>query len=283
MKEFDIIDMDRKSVIRIVEERFNSIATKKLFFKQIDNYFEYNEINTKRYQEGEEVLLTTDSLIHGSRIEPEKVSIIKDNGLIASEFYSSDNIVKKKPYVVEFWNVEKEMSLKDFIDVRAGVTIEITDKDGESKHQILSSIDGISSNLKSIKDYRDYVIYQNQEQRFIPNEYYDNSTMAFIINNDTDKKNNILKNNIFSKEFDRTILEEILPEWYIEKYIDGQFDIHETGREKGIIFGIPSALIEGILVNNNIKKNSKLLNHIHDFFPNCYICDINGNVIIGNV
>ena len=106
--------------------------------------------------------------------------------------------------------------------------------------------------------------------------------MAFIINNDTEKKNNILKNDIFSKNFDRVILEEILPKWYIEKYIDGQFDIHETGREKGIIFGIPAKLIEGILVNNDIKNNKQTLGYIHKIFPDCYICDISGKVIIGN-
>ena len=274
--------MDRELLKRIIEERFNNVVTKQIFFEQINNYFAYNEKNTNRYKEGEELFLTTNSLIHGSRIEPKKISIIKENGLMASEFYAIENIVKKKPYIVEFWNVEQEMSLKQFIDVRAGVTIEIINKDGETKYHIISSIDDISHNLKKCKNYRDFVIYQNQEQRFIPNEYYNNSTMAFIINNDTDKKNDILKNDIFSDEFNRTVLEEILPEWYIKKYIDGHFDIHETGREKGIIFGVPAALIEGILVNNDIKNNKEILNHIHNVFSNCYICDISGKVIIGN-
>lgn len=275
--------MDKEAIKKIINEKFNNIVTKKLFLQQLDNYFQYNEKVVRKYQVGDEVLLTKDSLIHGSRIELGKISIIKENGLIASEFYTEENIIKKKPYVVEFWNIEKEMSLKEFIDVRAGVTIEVTDKDGETKHYILSSISNISQNLKSINNYRDYVIYQNQEQRFIPNEYNNNCTMAFIVNNDTVMKNNILKNDIFSKNFDRTILTEILPEWYIKKYIDGQFDIHETGREKGIIFGIPSGLIEGILVNNNIKNNKMILKHIHDVFSECYICDISGKVMIGNI
>lgn len=275
--------MNKETLKKIIEEKFKNSVTKELFIKQVDNYFKYNDNNINRYQEGENVLLTKNSLIHGSRIEPKNISMIKENGLIASEFYLTENIVKKKPYIVEFWNVEKNMTLKEFIDVRAGVTIEIIDKDGKIKKDILSSIDDISQNLKQIKNYRDFVIYQNQEQRFVPNDYYNNSTMAFIINNDTDKKNEILKNDIFSNGFNRTILEEILPQWYIEKYIDGEFDIHETGREKGIIFGIPAGLIEGILVNNDIKENKKSLSYIHEVFPNCYICDIKGKVIIGNV
>lgn len=275
--------MNKETLKKIIEEKFKNSATKELFIKQVDNYFKYNDNNINRYQEGENVVLTKNSLIHGSRIEPENISMIKENGLIASEFYVTENVVKKKPYIVEFWNVEKDMTLREFIKVRAGVTIEFLDKDGNIQNDILSSIDDISQNLKQIKDYRDFVIYQNQEQRYVPNEYYNNSTMAFIINNDTDKKNLILKNDIFSNEFNRTILEEILPKWYIEKYIDGEFDIHETGREKGIIFGIPAGLIEGILVNNDIKEDNKSLSYIHEVFPNCYICDINGKVIIGNV
>ena len=275
--------MNKEVLNKIIEEKFQNSATKELFFKQVDNYFEYNEKNTNFYQKGENVLLTTNSLIHGSRIEPEKISIIKENGLIASEFYSTENVVKKKPYVVEFWNVEKKMTLKEFIDIRAGVTIEIIDKDGNIKKHILSSIEDIPQKLKNIKNYREYIIYQNQEQRFVPNDYYNSSTVAFIINNDTVKKNEILKNDIFSNEFNRTVLEEILPEWYIERYIDGKFDIHETGREKGIIFGIPAGLIEGILVCNEIKENKKALSYIHEVFQNCYICDTNGKVIIGNV
>ena len=103
--------MDKEAIKKIINEKFNNIVTKKLFLQQLDNYFQYNEKNVKKYQVGDEVFLTRDSLIHGSRIEPEKISLIKENGLIASEFYSQEKIIKKKPYVVEFWNIEKEMSL----------------------------------------------------------------------------------------------------------------------------------------------------------------------------
>ena len=274
--------MNKEVFEKIIEEKFQNNATRELFFQQMNNYFEYNESNNRKYEAGEDVLLDKNSLIHGSRINPKNISLIKENGLIASEFYSTENVLKKKPYIVEFWNVEKNMTLKEFIDVRAGVTIEVIDKDGKIKKEILSSIENISKNLLEIKKYREFTIYQNQEQRFVPNDYCNNSTMAFIINNDTDKKNEIIKNDIFSNNFNRSILEEILPKWYIEKYIDGEFDIHETGREKGIILGVPAGLIEGILVCNKIKENKNTLDHIHEVFSNSYICDTKGKVIIGN-
>ena len=148
--------MDKIVLKKIIEEKFKNSATKELFLKQVDNYFDYNEKNKKIYQEGEEVLLTENSLIHGSRIDPLKVSLIKENGLIASEFYSTENIVKKKPFIVEFWNVENNMTLKEFIDVRAGVTIEIIDKDGNIKKHILSSIEDIPQKLKNLVTKEEY-------------------------------------------------------------------------------------------------------------------------------
>ena len=276
------IVMNKDILEKIIKEKFQNNSTRELFLKHMNCFFEYDENNNRKYEKGEEVLLTENSLIHGSRIDPQKVSLIKENGLIASEFFSAENVLKKKPYIVEFWNVEKNMPLKEFIDVRAGVTIEIIDVDGKTREYILSSIEDISKNLLEIKKYREFTIYQNQEQRFVPNDYCNNSTMAFIINNDTDKKNEIIKNDIFSNNFNRSILEEILPKWYIEKYIDGEFDIHETGREKGIILGVPAGLIEGILVCDKIKENKDTIDHIHEVFSNSYICDTKGKVIIGN-
>ena len=257
--------MNKDILEKIIKEKFQNNSTRELFLKHMNCFFEYDENNNRKYEKGEEVLLTENSLIHGSRIDPQKVSLIKENGLIASEFFSAENVLKKKPYIVEFWNVEKNMPLKEFIDVRAGVTIEIIDVDGKTRKYILSSIEDISKNLLEIKKYREFTIYQNQEQRFVPNDYCNNSTMAFIINNDTDKKNEIIKNDIFR-----------------EKYIDGEFDIHETGREKGIILGVPAGLIEGILVCDKIKENKDTIDHIHEVFSNSYICDTKGKVIIGN-
>ena len=123
--------MNKEVFEKIIEEKFQNNATRELFFQQMNNYFEYNESNNRKYEAGEDVLLDKNSLIHGSRINPKNISLIKENGLIASEFYSTENVLKKKPYIVEFWNVEKNMTLKEFIDVRAGVTIEVIDKDGK--------------------------------------------------------------------------------------------------------------------------------------------------------
>ena len=43
------------------------------------------------------------------------LEIISKEGLIASEFYAEFNQSKKKPYVVELWNIKEEIKLSDWI------------------------------------------------------------------------------------------------------------------------------------------------------------------------
>lgn len=55
-----------------------------------------------------------------------------------------------------------------------------------------------------------------------------------------------------------------------------------TNRESAIMFGLPSSLIEGVLVSKKLEKNKKSLEYIKKRLPDCYICNLDGKVIIGN-
>ena len=55
-----------------------------------------------------------------------------------------------------------------------------------------------------------------------------------------------------------------------------------TDRESAILFGIPSNLIEGILVGRNYEKDDKILEEIKLLIPDAYICNLDGKIIIGN-
>jgi hypothetical protein len=48
------------------------------------------------------------------------------------------------------------------------------------------------------------------------------------------------------------------------------------------MFGLPSSLIEGVLVGKEIEKNKKSLDYIKSKLPDCYICNLDGKVIVGN-
>ena len=43
---------------------------------------------------------------------------------------------------------------------------------------------------------------------------------------------------------------------------------------------INKCFIEGIIVNREIENNVNELKIINEQFPNCYICNIDGNVIV---
>ena len=53
-----------------------------------------------------------------------------------------------------------------------------------------------------------------------------------------------------------------------------------TDRESAILFGVPSNLIEGILVGREYEKDQSKLKEIKQLIPNAYICNLDGKVII---
>lgn len=63
----------------------------------------------------DEVVLSQNNLIHGTRANIETLEIIASKGLIASEFYDTFNSNKKKTYVVELWDIKEEIKLSDWI------------------------------------------------------------------------------------------------------------------------------------------------------------------------
>lgn len=259
-------------------DSFNLNAnTKSILKEQIELFYTYKE--TEKTISNPEITLTPNNLIHGSRANLETLEIISKTGLISSEFYEKINPNKKKPYVIELWDVKENIKLSDWIKKYAGVTIDYKDREGKIYKSIISSFDDIKSNIQKEGNFRDYIIYQNQEQRFIPNDIVENAaTVAFIIEyNNNDK---LIKNDIFNQEFSNQIIKDILPEWFYEKYLKNRtFDNYETGRKKAILFGIPATMIKGIIVSRKIAKDLNYLKKIKDLFPWCYICNIDGIII----
>lgn len=253
--------------------------SKNLIRKQIELFYDY-ESKENIHSGGErEVVLHKNNLIHGTRANVETLEIIAKQGLIASEFYDESNSEKKKPYVVELWNISEDIKLSDWIKKYAGVTIDFKNREGIVYKSIISQFDDIKNNIQKESGFRDYIIYQNQEQRFVPNDIVENgSTVAFIV--EFDNNDELIKNDIFNKSFDGEIIKDILPEWFYEKHMkNSSFDNYETGREKAIIFGIPVSMIKGIMVSRKVEKDIPSINKIKELFPNCYICNIDGKLI----
>ena len=261
-------------------ERFKINKDSKRFFKeQVNLFYEYNNSDFQQYKVGESVKLSMNSLIHGSRAKLNELEIISKVGLISSEFYSDINEQKKKPYVVELWDIKEDIYLGDWLKKYTGVTIDYKNRKGEIFKSDICSLNDIKKSISETKDFRDYIIYQNQEQRFLPNDYIDNDAdLAFVIEyNNNDK---LIENDIFNPSFDKKILKNILPKWFYEKYMKNRtFDNYETGREKAIIFGIPISMFKGIIVSRNKENDNEYLKTLKNLFPNCYICNLDGIII----
>lgn len=271
--------MNKEEYLKQIEKFIINKAAKKLFAEQINLFYGYSNSNYPKYKVGDNIVLTKNNLIHGSRAKINDLEIISKLGLISSEFYSDINNQKKKPYVVELWDINEYISLRDWIKKYTGVTIDFKDREGKVFKSDICSIDDIKKSISETKNYRDYIIYQNQEQRFLPNDYIDNNVdIAFIIEFDNHDK--LIENDIFNVNFDKKILKSILPKWFYKKYMDKRnFDNYETGREKAIIFGIPITMFKGIIVSRNKENDDKYLNVLINLFPNCYICNLDGKVI----
>ena len=89
---------------------------------------------------------------------------------------------------------------------------------------------------------------------------------------------------VWNTELEAETLEEFLDYRYYPKFIDLRFnkDASTTDRESAIMFGLPSKLIEGVLIGRKFENNPKALNKIISKLPNCYICNVDGKVIVGN-
>jgi len=265
--------------LNVVKEFKLKRKTKERLKQQIDMFYSYENKDSNKNIIKDEVILYSNNLIHGSRASIETLESISKEGLITNEFYDNFNLNKKKPYVVELWDIKEEISLSNWIKKYAGVTIDFKNREGIVYKSVISWFDEIQNNIKKEEGFRDYIIYQNQEQRFVPNDVVDNeATVAFIV--EFNENDELIKNDIFSASFDEDILKDILPKWFYKKYMKTKnFDNYETGREKAVLFGIPVVMIKGILVSRKIEQDSAYINKIKELFPTCYICNIDGKLI----
>ena len=46
------------------------------------------------------------------------------------------------------------------------------------------------------------------------------------------------------------------------------------------MFGLPSNLIDGILIGRKYEQNKQILKNIKEIFPQTYICNLDGKVIM---
>lgn len=215
---------------------------REIILNQINNYYDVCSyiLPKHTYKVGDKVLLKKGTLLHGTYKNFEGLNEIVENGLISSWFINGR--VSKYP-----------SSVDEMIKI----------------NELVREID---SHM--------WLMEQTKEARFLPSLVQDRVQIGIIFN--ADYAIRLLECDILNPEFinDKNVKEFVNSDYY-EKFIKERKNKNDffTDRESAVLFGIPSNLIEGIIVGRIYEKDENILKNIKTILPNSYICNFEGIII----
>ena len=130
-----------------------------------------------------------------------------------------------------------------------------------------------------------WTLEQTKEARFMPSLVQDRVQIGIIFNGSNNHSLELLKGDILNpNNINDNDVKPFVNQDYYEKFIKHRKykDDFFTDRESAILFGLPSNLIEGILVGRKYEKDNEILKEIKALIPEVYICNLDGKVIVGN-
>lgn len=253
---------------------------------QINTFYDRKDfvLYSETHKVGDDVYLKEGTLLHGTYKNIDGLREIVKNGLISSWF--TEGRYSKYPCSVGVWNLKKDYLLKDYINFYSGGTIEYASMVGEDlkrETEVIpfSEMDNIMDRIIS-KGYHRWEIEQTKEARFLPSLVQDDVQIGIIFNGNNETVRLLLEGDILSSEINDDDVKAFVNPYYYKKFIKERKEKDDffTDRESAILFGVPSNLIEGILVGRIYEKDNKVLNEIKELLPNCYICNLDGKVIM---
>ncbi len=279
--------MSKEEYIKYVNENYNQKA-KELLLKQIELFFNPVKIQKNKYNKGDEVFLKKGTHIHGVPNVIESLDWVVENGFIGNDF-TNHSVANKIKSSIGMWDIQKDMTLKDYITEYSGFTITYTIGRGPGSKEISELIPyhKFDEYTEKINDEENIWMYwgdQTKEVRFLPSLVANKRQLAFILNMESDYAKELVKNDVWNKDFDEETVKPFIDYRYLEKFLKERHNRNAmtTDRETAIMFGLPPCLIEGVFVGRKIENNQEILNYIKEKLPDCYICNLDGKVIIGN-
>lgn len=187
------------------------------------------------------------------------------------------------------WNIKEDKYLSDYINEYSGVTIKyrVGDRErGLTDYYELCSSDTMEKRLRELnndKEVWQWSCEQTKEVRFVPSLFSDKNQIAFIINMESDYAKECAQYDVWNPKY-RTeeIMKYFCSKYFLPEMLEGDFNAATTNRESAIIFGLNPKLIEGVLVGRLIENDVKSLDYIKSKLPDCYICNLDGKVIVEN-
>ena len=281
--------MNKKDYINIAKQVLSGKA-QELMIEQIENFYNFdgNKLKNDSYKVGDYVKLKKNTLMHGFGNDLKVLELFANNGLINKDFeYGAGN--HKIVYCVSLWHIKKDINLYDYIINYSGMTVRYN-----GKHIMVpyKKFDEFIEKMRKT-DYWSLDVESSMETRFMPSLSRDSDRLqlAFIINARDKECKNIMWHNLLNDDIDVETVFEFMrfdpnnkpknpkQKSHKEMFIENRQQ-DDDKRIAYIMFGIPRPMIEGVLVGRKYEKNKKVLNHIKCVLPNCYICNLDGKVIV---
>lgn len=258
-----------------------------LVLNNIELFFKDEKINKHKYKVGEEVKLSKGTYMHGIPGLLDSFDWIMKNGLVAVDFTGNSEGKNKIKNSIGMWNIKEDMLLKDYIINYSGVTVTYTIGRGPGSKEVTKLIpyhkfDEEIEIINNDENIWTYWAEKTKEVTFLPSLVSNKRQIAFILNMESNYAKEMIKADVWNTELDEETLKEFLDYRYYEKFLYERFNrtAQTTDRESAIMFGLPNRLIEGVLVGRKVEENKEYLGHIKSKLPDCYICNLDGKVIV---
>lgn len=276
--------MNKEEYIKIAKKEFKG-NSRNIMIDQINNYF--NNINYEFekniYKIGDIVTLKKGTLLHGTYNNLDSLKNIVANGLIAGLFLNQGRN-SRYPSSVGVWKLDKDYKLNEYIDFYSGGTVNCYNIGIKKDNTFIIPYSQFNNFLPNFikENYTVWKMEQTKEARFLPSLVQRSVQIGIIFNGNNKIINTLLKKDILNpSNINDKDVKPFVHESFYKDFIQGRKnkDAFFTDRESAILFGIPSCLIEGVLVGREYEKNKKILNEIKELLPNCFICNLDGVVI----
>lgn len=277
--------MNKEKYIEYAKNTFQGKALE-LVLNNIELFYKNEKIKKKKYHVGEEVKLKKGTYMHGIPGLLDNFNWIVENGFISNDF-TEENIQNKIRHSIGMWVIQKDCLLQDYIKEYSGFTITYTIGRGPGSKEVTKLIPyhKFDEETEKINDDENIWMYwgdQTKEIRFMPSLVSNKRQIAFILNMESDYAKEMIKKDVWNIELAEEELKEFLDYRYYENFLKERVNrtAQTTDRESAIIFGLPSSLIEGVLVGRKLEQDKESLKHIKEKLPDCYICNIDGKIIV---
>lgn len=268
--------MQKKDYVLVAKKEFKG-KTQECLISQIEEYYRLSDISRKnpKYKVGDIVSLSANTYLHGFGDDIKVFDILAENGLINKDFkFGKTNHFTH--HTVSLWHIRKKIKLQDYIVKYSGMSVTY---DNKFEMVPYGELDQFVEKMKKVPHWS-WTAESSMEIRFMPSLAKDKNQLALIINGRDKNLKDYFAKDLINKDFDFEIAKNFLSEKHGSSAPEKLRNAPGIQRIAYLLFGIPKTLFEGVLVGRKFEHNKKILKHIKEKLPNCYICNLDGKVIV---